>query len=241
MTLAQFGKSVALKVRDAVYPSHIFKVRTEDGVLPYMRGDLLGWRFWTDDDFENMDRAVVRKLLKNCKVFIDAGANLGVYSLLASRTCGPGARIFSFEPSPVEFKKLELTVDWNDLANVIKCPVALSDTNGTLSFFESLEGRGALNRVDRPGDKVSRYRQTQGECARLDDYMSSKGVERIDFIKIDVEGHELPLLEGAANILKTHRPSLMIEMADKRASEVSTPEAIWAYLSSLRYTWLRLD
>jgi hypothetical protein len=149
-----------------------------------MRGDLLGWRFWTEDDFENMDRAVMRRLLKNCKVFVDAGANLGVYSLLASRTCGPAARIFSFEPSPVEFKKLELTVA---------------------------------------------------------DYMSGQGVERVDFIKIDVEGHELPLLEGAANILKADRPFMMIEMADKRASQVSTPEAIWAHLSGLRYTWLRLD
>jgi FkbM family methyltransferase len=231
----------AAELRDRVFPSGNLRVTTDIGVVPYFRRDLLGRRFWSASDFEGSEREVMRGLLKGATVFIDAGANLGIYSLLASKACGSGALVLAFEPSPIELRKLLVTIDWNDLRNVLVCPFALSDRTDTITFYESLEGHGALNRVDRPGDDRTLYRQTTVQAVTLDSYLAFIGVGRVDFIKIDVEGHELPLLRGARTTIERHRPSMMVEMEDKRSSATSTPLDIWNHLELLGYRWFQAD
>jgi FkbM family methyltransferase len=239
--LKRFVRRGTAELRDRVFPGRVLRVQTDVGTLPYFRRDLLGRRFWSASDFEAPERDVMRRLLQGCKVFVDAGANLGVYSLLASRVAGEGALVLSFEPSPIELRKLLVTIEWNDLRNVLVCPFALSDTNGTLSFYESLEGHGALNRMDRPGDNRTRYRQTMVQAITLDSYTALLGIEKVDFIKIDVEGHELPMLRGAQKTIDRSRPMMMIEMEDKRSSATSTPLDIWNHLEALGYVWCKAE
>jgi FkbM family methyltransferase len=234
-------RSIIARFRDRFYRNWIIKVRTEDGVIPYTSGDVIGYNLWIKGKYENIERAVVRALVANCRVFVDVGANSGIYTLLASKNSRPDSSIHAFEASPIEYQKLMLTIEWNALHNVIANNLALSESNGTTSIYENLDGCGALNRVDRPALDNGRYRMVEVPCVSLDTYCESNKISRIDFLKIDVEGHELPVLKGGRRTIAEDRPVIMVEMNDRRSSDQSSPKQLWAFLESYSYVWHQAD
>jgi FkbM family methyltransferase len=147
--------------------------------------------------------------------------------------------VVAFEPSPLEFEKLQTTIEWNSLDNVTAECIAISDHEGEVQFSESLDGLGVLNKIGAPAKPQNRNRQIAVKCMSLDAYFSTS-VLRPDFIKIDVERHEMAVLSGAKSIIQQHRPVFMIEMMWGNGDEASGPEAIWEFLSEQNYQWFGL-
>jgi len=169
---------------------------------------------WTDEP----DLEAVRLLTKPGDTVFDLGANFGLFTRFLSESVGRGGRVFSFEPTEDMFSVLENNCARLGLANTAIFRTALSDRTGTSEMVIPVREDGSLNHYEAtlaseaepaPGGKTILV-----ETSTLDDFCRHHGVGRVHFIKCDVEGHELEVLEGARQTLSHHRPTLLIEVND---------------------------
>jgi len=149
--------------------------------------------------WEPLETAVLCESLKEGDTFVDVGANIGYYTLLAAKRVGPKGRVIAFEPEPTNFAILKRNVEANGLTNVILEQKALSNQAGTLRLYIEPENKGG-HKVFQFGDAKD---FVEVEAVRLDDYLKTdRG--RIDFVKIDTEGAEGAILEGMQDTLRTN-------------------------------------
>lgn len=143
-------------------------------------------------DFEEM--AFLLHFLKSDDLFIDVGANVGAYTLLASGGCK--SRTIAIEPMPKTFVKLEANVKLNNLSNLVEClNIGLGAREEVLNFVETPQSE--LNHVAGLGENPINS-QKAVKVVPLDSLMSTL---KPSLIKIDVEGYELEVLNGADNCL----------------------------------------
>jgi FkbM family methyltransferase len=146
-------------------------------------------------------------------VCIDVGANIGLYSLGLS-TLAPEGRIFAFEPSPAAFSHLQANLAANRVVNVEAFPLAVTDSTGTVVFHDfSFYSAGSFAADERSLLTAEFFGSEVLEAATttLDDFVFGRDLERIDLVKIDVEGAELAVLAGAEKTLATFRPTVVME------------------------------
>lgn len=158
--------------------------------FPIYRLCYLAFKAYTD----RAERKLLRSILSVGAVVVDAGANIGVYSQFLSRCVGPTGVVHSFEPAPENFKRLQSAM--RKLTNVRLCQAAVGEFSGRSKLYVS----DKLN-VDH------RTYPTEGDsrCAvpidvvALDDYF--KPGQRVDLIKMDIQGYELHALRGTSRVL----------------------------------------
>jgi len=152
------------------------------------------------------DMAFVLHALREGDHFLDVGANIGSYTVLAA--VGPKADVTSVEPVPDTFRKLMDNIALNQLGQrVHACCIGLSDKPGVLRFSSSLD---TMNHVLAPDEASPAISVT---VKRLDDLVGDKCPI---VIKIDVEGHELPILQGASRTLAD--PALLAVVMETNGS-----------------------
>ena len=162
------------------------------------------------------EQNLIRKRLAYARNVFDVGANVGVWTILMSKF-NPSARIHSFEPNIAIFNLLEVNVKENSCGNVALINAAVSDQEGTVLFEVPMSASifGRIVPTKQPIDDDGRFlnaRASQILCLRLADYCRKAGVAEIDFMKIDVEGHELAALRGLQPFLSERRVrSLYVE------------------------------
>lgn len=149
---------------------------------------------------------MLKFFLKPGMYFLDLGANIGYFSALASALVGPGGRVFAFEPSPVCCARLSENLCGFEQAGIYK--YAASDTNGRRAFY-------LHSRESGWGSLLADHDLT--ECVhvdtiRLDDWAQEAGIQRLDFVKIDIEGSEYAALLGARRLLRGFRPIVVAEL-----------------------------
>jgi FkbM family methyltransferase len=153
--------------------------------------------------------AMIQKLLAPAKEAFDVGANVGVWTVLMSKA-NPLARVHSFEPNPATWSLLEKNVSWNKCLNVSVNRAAVSDTTQQRDFQvpvkASIFGRvaPAQKGIDEEG-RFSNPNVFLVPAVRLCEYCAAHVVEEIDFLKIDVEGHELAALKGLNHLFTQRR------------------------------------
>lgn len=159
--------------------------------------------------------AFLSEILKPGMVFADAGANDGLYTLFASRRVGPQGRILAFEPSSREFARLEENIDLNQLPNVTPFRIALADRNAeedlAIAGFEH-EGQNTLGAFAH--EEIALLRKERVPVRKLDDILEQERLSRLDFVKIDVEGAECRVINGARQVINRFRPILLVEAVD---------------------------
>ncbi len=187
--------------------------------------------------------AFLDRFLQPGMVFIDAGANDGLYSLFSSRRVGAAGRVFSFEPSARELERLRVNVERNGLANVTAYGVALGDQNGEAALSVAdyqHEGHNTLGAFVYPA--ITLLRTERVPMRTLDDALAEAGVTRVDLIKIDVEGGETRLLAGAAKVIQKYRPVLLFEALDPALrKQGSSLEELLERIRSLSYVLYQFD
>lgn len=158
--------------------------------------------------FERWESSLVEKLIKEDAICIDVGANIGYYSLLMASKATRG-QVHSFEPVSRNLHLMSVSAALNGFTNLVLNCCAVGDVDGFVSFAISEDGAYSsfLDTGRRP---VSR--STVVPVARLDSYCRERSIERIDFLKVDVEGAEKRVLEGASGCLQdVHlRPVIMM-------------------------------
>jgi FkbM family methyltransferase len=190
-------------------------VRWTDGLsVRIVPGDQLSRALYVSGTYEPDTLSVLRALLRAGDVFLDAGANAGVISLVASRWVGPEGRVYSFEPSEREFNRLLDNLDRNQVTNVVPVRLAVSSRTGTASLRIAQSSHGGLNTLGGrfPYEDVRPESVEQVNTTTLDAYVQGAGIGRVAVMKLDVEGAEVAALEGAVRLLRDARPSLVVEV-----------------------------
>lgn len=142
----------------------------------------------------------MRSMLKVGDVFIDAGANIGIYTVLASRLIGPAGRVISIEMMPETADRLESHVRMNQLQNVTVIRSALSDTPGQLVRATVQEGKHGQATIARGSERFGLGNAIEVETTTLD--ITTTEITSVRLMKIDVEGAELRALRGAEHLLQ---------------------------------------
>jgi FkbM family methyltransferase len=156
--------------------------------------------------------ALLDKLLQPGMTFVDAGANDGLYTLFAARALGPEGLVLSFEPSAREFSRLERNVALNGFTNVSLFCAALADRDGEAGLRiagHEHEGQNTLGDFVHQG--ISAVRTERVSTRSLDSMALELGLSRLDVIKLDVEGAEARVVEGALDSLRRFRPVILFE------------------------------
>ena len=141
--------------------------------------------------------AFLDSVLKEGMVFVDGGANEGLYSLFASRCVGPAGRVFAFEPSQREFDRLSCNIRLNGLENVRAVRAALSDVSGETDLNIACSAHSGHNTLGEFAHDVPLLRTERVPMQTLDGFATEAGLTRLDFLKLDVEGAERKVLEGS--------------------------------------------
>lgn len=135
--------------------------------------------------------------------FIDGGANMGFYSLLAARALKGDGRVISFEPDPRNIPILHSNIEINGLEALVRIePKALSDRECELDFWGAPENTWGGSLVELPGTESRQYRVS---ATTLDQYVISTNLDSVDIIKLDIEGAEPFALRGMRQALQTAR------------------------------------
>lgn len=151
--------------------------------------------------------------VKEENTFYDVGANIGFFSLLAARLVGPKGKIISFEPLPANLVNLRENVKRNQFLNVQILPCALGATNEEQIFQVSERPTwGKLKSVGHHDSPAKYLSDIKVQVRRLDDLVIDGVTPPPDFVKIDVEGAEIEVIEGARETLARYHPTLIIEL-----------------------------
>ena len=156
--------------------------------------------------YEVRKRRLIERLLRPGMSFVDAGANKGDFTLIAARLVGDGGAVFSFEPEPINFQWLERSIALNEYRNVRAYNVALGDTEGPVQLhLGPLSGQNTLvaGIYEEFGAKTVMTRT-------LDSVLREIDRPKIDMIKIDVEGWELPVLRGALDTIRSNGQAVVL-------------------------------
>ena len=148
---------------------------------------------FTPQYFDPLELEFLERRITPDFVFVDLGANVGGYSLFVAARAGKGARILSVEPQPEIFERLVYNVRQNPFTMIKALECAVADRDGDITMFVDLDNRGETSmRMVLPTRKGDEIRVPARTLAAI---MLDEGLERIDAIKLDIEGAEDLVLE----------------------------------------------
>ncbi len=155
-------------------------------------------------EFEKDVQEVIRKACRPGMTVLDIGANIGANTMRLARAVSPGGRVIAFEPTQYAFERLSRNVSLNPGLNVTPVFTALADSEQpprSVNFRASWPTFGPR----RDGETIVGF-QT------VDDWCERNGVERVDFVKMDVDGNEYGVLRGAERMLSRSHPTFIMEV-----------------------------
>jgi FkbM family methyltransferase len=214
--------------------------------LPYggwwMAGDDVCGDAVFSGSFEVSERRFVQGFLKPGMTVVDIGAHHGFYTMLAAKMVGPTGRVMSFEPSPRERERLLVHLRLNRILDRVSVfPIALGREAAESTLYVVVGRDTGCNSLRSPA--VTEPTQTvQVSVTSLDTFLAHQNVARVDFIKMDVEGAELGVLEGAEELLgRRQRPVILTELADSRTLRWGyNASAIYDSLAAKGYRWFAI-
>lgn len=157
--------------------------------------------------FEPLESAIAARLIRPAATVLDIGANRGWYTVMAAALVGPAGRVLAVEPDDRMRRVLERNVALNEIASRVSVEaVAASHASGTVGWISAVEG--SLSHMAGPAEDGS---VTRKSAATLDELLNRHGIERPDFIKVDVEGAEFQVLSGCQFSRFEPLPVLMFE------------------------------
>lgn len=163
---------------------------------------------WGDSHNSGFEFCVESSRDKMC--MLDIGGHIGLVTMPVSQVLAPGGQVFAFEPSQANRLALQYHLDINNIDNVTVIDSLVGDTDVTnIVFYEHAGVSGMNTRAQIKSNEE--YMETSRTQTTLDAFCRTRGI-RPDVIKIDVEGSEFSVLEGAREILADARPLLIVSI-----------------------------
>lgn len=189
---------------------------------------------------EQRELKFFREHLRPGMTVVDVGANVGFYTSQFSRLVGERGSVYAFEPDPFCGAILDRRFRRLTTANVRVEHAALGEAAGSVTLYCSLRDR-AESRV-HPFDPAVPVEEVRVRALRLDDFCRDRGLDRLDVVKIDVEGAEVAVLRGMRGLMAPRPPDwMLVEFSPehlRRAGE--SPEAFWTAFAEHGYEFYLL-
>jgi len=160
-------------------------------------------------------------------IVFDIGAYVGDTALWFSKAVGPQGKVYAFEPEPSNFAKLKANLERNNVTNVIPLQLALSENEGEMRV-SSGAGSSVITQAGT-GKSV--------KVTTIDNFVEANKLPRVDFIKMDVEGHELKVLTGAKETIKTFKPSLALSAYHRGDDLIELPKSLLKLIQNTGFTY----
>lgn len=176
----------------------------------------IDFAIWLLGAFEPETVRCYEGLIKSGDIVLDVGANIGAHTLRLAKAVSDSGRVIAFEPTDYAFAKLRRNCTLNaELSSRIECMQVMlvsSEIEGqpTPSLYSSwpLKGEADTHRLHQ-----GRLMFTDGAAARtLDSIIMPMGLQRIDYMKLDIDGHECKMLRGAHRVLAEWHPTIIMEL-----------------------------
>lgn len=163
-------------------------------------------------DYEKPEIDYLSDFLKPGDVFIDIGANIGLFSFNASKIVGDEGKIYAFEAFPPNYKQFKENILLNKFENIITENKAISSQNSTMEIFYNEKD----NNIGMASAFLKNFTSKEiVESTTLDQYSEDHHIDKINLIKIDIEGGEYDALLGMNRILTELKPHILIEINHK--------------------------
>ena len=188
--------------------------------------------FWYGS-YEKELGTVLKKLLLPKSVFIDIGANIGYFSLIASRAV-PTATIIAFEPVSYLFAALQENIALNNIKNIQPVLAAVGEKNEKSLMYLSDSSNTGMSSLRQPENYSGINELT--DVISLDNWFADSGLTKVDIIKIDVEGNELGVLRGMNDIANKLQPHILLELNPETLAYFGlTSTDVLTHISHLNY------
>jgi FkbM family methyltransferase len=166
------------------------------------------------EDYDAPVASFLRQQARPGAVWLNVGANVGVYALQMARWCVPGGRVVAFEPNPASAAVLRRHAELNGLADRIEIvQAAVADRPGRAAFFACATDGMSRLRSPSPLLPAARIREIEVEVTTLDEFCLGRGI-RPDWLLMDVEGFEVAALAGGRETIRgvCDRGGAVVEM-----------------------------
>lgn len=191
-------------------PSFETKVTLPMGIQMMIPPNFLSYRSYAIGFYEPDVTSLILNILKEGMTFADVGANIGYYTLLASRKIGSSGRVYAFEPDRENYSYLVKNVAAVRGNNVMTVPMAVFNKTGSEAFVREGSGeRSWLRKV------AGAHNLTRVETVTLDDFFAGESWPSVDLVKMDIEGSEASALDGMKALSRRNpQMRLIIEFYD---------------------------
>jgi len=177
---------------------------------------------------------ILKKELREGMYVLDIGANIGYYALMEAKNVKTHGHVWAIEPSPDNTWFLKKNIAINGLDNITVHKVAIGDEIGTI-YLEVCEEAPNLNRVSLHKTKGS-TKKIPAEIVTLDEFVRRNDIEKVDFMRFDVEGFECRIVKGGKKTLDKYSPKIFLEIHPTKIKEYNdTLESMLKELSKFDY------
>jgi len=159
------------------------------------------------EKYEPYETQLILRQTKIGDTVADVGANIGYYTILLADKVGKNGKVYAFEPDKINFEILIKNIKANNLENVVAVNAAVGRKIGKIKLYKSKENLGdhKLYETLRPSDTSLDREAVQ--IIKLDDFVK----EKVNLMKIDTQGWEPEVIEGAKEIIKKNKPIIFLE------------------------------
>ena len=170
------------------------------------------WQLFFYGDYEAFVTRLFDLLIKPGSIALDVGANVGIHALRLGKLVGQAGKVYAFEPHPFIFKRMTENIALNQLTGVIPVQLAVSSVSGSCRLQGFDEGDCNQGTSFLVTDEQEAGMQTfQVAMISLDDWAAEQHLNRVDLIKIDVEGFDIDVLQGAKRLIVANKPAIIFE------------------------------
>lgn len=183
--------------------------------------------------FEDRAHAQLMNLVKKGDTVLDIGTNYGTTILQLAQQVGAEGRCYGFEPDPTNYRICQQLLSLNNFRTIQVENIGLGNQKGTFTLVVDTPSNRSGNRI---GKQVEGKETTTVQVEVLDEWVKKTQLASVQLIKIDVEGFEMKVLEGAENVLESMHPTLFIELDDTNLQEQgNSAKELVAFLEHKNY------
>jgi FkbM family methyltransferase len=193
------------------------------------------WSRYFEKDYESENIRFLKDHIAPGAVVFDVGAHLGLMSVIASQLATESGKVYAFEPSPATHRLLQKVIRLNSgYAPILPFALAITNQKGQLKFYESeVPGSNSNSLVEKHhANRVA----IEIPCTSLDEFVKEEQITNVSMIKIDAEGSELEVLQGARQLLLTQKPKLILAVHPRLIrNNNNLPSELFTLISELKY------
>lgn len=168
---------------------------------------------------------------------VDVGAYIGLYTIFASYSVGAKGQVISFEPNPLAYYWLKQNIELNRLRNVEVYPVALGSNCGHTTLNIALDENMESSSIISSHVEGTIIKEVKVPILTFDKFVKLRGINKVDLMKIDVEGYELEVLKGCEKVLSN---SIIKRLVIEVHRDVIPLQFIISFLKSYRYKIVKI-